>query len=118
MSRGWWTEVIEPRKRQAAAAASAGEDADVPIPDRLDQKEAALREGGASAPEAAAGGRCSLEVDVLDEELDKNAGLYKITPDMPNKVRHKETAQVGLRVSPVTREIQGDKADAQTCCRR
>ena len=102
------TGVIEPRKRQAAAAASAGEDADAPIPARLDQKEAALREEGASAPEAAAGGRCSLEVDVLDEELDeeldKNAGLYEITPDMPNKVRHKETAQVGLRVSPVTRE--------------
>jgi hypothetical protein len=98
------TEVIEPRKRQAAAAASAGEDADASIPDRLDQKEAVLREEGASAREAAAGSRCSLEVDVLDEELDKNEGLYKITPYVPNKVRQKEAAQVGLRVLPVTRE--------------
>ncbi len=95
---------IEPRKRQAAAAASVGEDDDASIPDRLDQKEAALKEEGASAPEAAAGGRCSLEVDVLDEELDKNAGLYEITPLMPKKVRHRDTAQVGLLVSPVTRE--------------
>jgi len=95
---------VEPRKRQAAAAASVGEDADASIPDRLDQKEAALEEEGASAPEAAAGSRCSLEVNVLDEELDKNAGLYEITPLMPKKVRHRETAQVGLLVSPVTRE--------------
>jgi hypothetical protein len=62
---------VEPSMRQAAAAASAGEDDDASIAERLRQKVAALKKEGASATQAAAGGRCSLEVDVLDEEVDR-----------------------------------------------
>jgi len=101
---GGGTGGIEPIKRQAAAAASVGEDDDAPIADRLDQKEAALREEGASTPEAAAGGRCSLEVDVSDEELDRINGLYEINPLMPKKMRYRESEQAGLLVLPATRK--------------
>ena len=112
---------IEPRKRQAAAAASAGEDDDASLDERLRQKEAALRKEGASAPEAAAGGRCSLEVDLLDEKADKIKGLevYEVKPLIPHKMGHRQTEQAGLVVSPVTKEIfqeikqsHGDVAEA------
>ena len=68
---------IKPAKRQAAAAAGVGEDPDASIAHRLRKKEAALKKEGASATEAAAGGRCSLEVNVLDEELVKKAKATK-----------------------------------------
>jgi hypothetical protein len=71
----------------------------------LRKKVAALKKAGASAPEAAAGSRCSLEVDVLDEEVDKKSkGMYEIRPQMPKKMRHRETEDAGLVVSPVTKE--------------
>jgi hypothetical protein len=96
---------IEPRKTQAAAAAGAGEDADDSIAERLRQKEAALKREGASASVAAAGGRCSLSVNILDEELDKKSkGLYEITPQMPKQMGHGKTKEAGLLVSPVTKE--------------
>jgi hypothetical protein len=95
---------VEPSKRQAAAAASAGEDDDASIAERLRQKEAALKKEGASATQAAAGARCSLEVDVLDEKVDKIEGMYEIRPLMPEKMRHRETEDAGLVVSPVTKE--------------
>jgi hypothetical protein len=96
---------VELSKRQAGAAASAGEDDDAPIAERLRKKVAALKKAGASAPKAAAGGRCSLEVDVLDEAVDKNSkGMYEIRPQMPTKMRHRETEDGGLVVSPLTKE--------------
>jgi hypothetical protein len=96
---------IEPRKTQAAAAAGAGEDTDDSIAERLRQKEAALTKEGASASVAAAGGRCSLSVNILDEELDKKSkGLYDITPQMPKQMGHGKTKEAGLLVSPVTKE--------------
>jgi hypothetical protein len=74
----------------------------------LRQKEAALKKEGASAPEAAAGGRCSLEVDVLDEKVGKIKGMYEIRPLMPEKMRQGETEDAGLVVSPVTKERFGE----------
>jgi hypothetical protein len=95
---------VEPSKRQAAAAASAGEDDDASIAERLRKKVAALKKVGASATQAAAGGRCSLEVDVLDENVDKIKGLYEIRPYVPEKMRNRETEDAGLVVLPVTKE--------------
>ncbi len=71
------------------------------------QKEAALKKVGASAQEAAAGSRCSLEVDVLDEELNKikDLGAYEIDPQVPQKMRYGETEPAGLIISPVTEEM-------------
>ena len=66
----------------------------------MNQKEAALREEGASAPEAAAGGRCSLQVDVLDEGLDKSKGLYVIDPLMPENMRQKGPNGPGCVLRP------------------
>jgi hypothetical protein len=98
---------VDLSKQQAAAAASAGEDDDASIAERLRKKEAALKKEGASATEAAAGGRCSLEVDVLDEKADKLKDLeaYEIKPHMPKKMGQRESEQAGLFASPVTKEI-------------
>jgi hypothetical protein len=98
---------VDLSKRQAAAAASAGEDDDASIAERLRKKEAALKKEGASATQAAAGGRCSLEVDVLDEKADKLKDLeaYEIKPHMPKKMGQRESEQAGLVVSPVTKEM-------------
>jgi hypothetical protein len=95
---------LGPSERQAAAAASAGEDDDASIAERLHKKVAALKKAGASATQAAAGGRCSLEVDVLDEKMDKIKGLYEISPYVPEKMRYGETEDAGLVVSPVTKK--------------
>jgi hypothetical protein len=70
----------------------------------LHQKEEAAINAGASVPEAKASARCSLEVDVLDEKVDKIKGMYKIRPYVPEKMRHRETEDAGLVVSPVTKE--------------
>jgi hypothetical protein len=95
---------LGPSERQAAAAASAGEDEDASTAERLHKKVAALKKAGASATQAAAGGRCSLEVDVLDEKMDKIKGLYTINPYVPEKMRYGETEDAGLVVEPVTKE--------------
>ncbi len=95
---------VTPETQLAAAAANAGEDSDAPIAERLDQKETAAIEAGASAPEAAAGARCSLEVDVLDDEIRRIPGMYTIKPHIPKEIHHRETGQVGLLVSPLTLE--------------
>jgi hypothetical protein len=99
---------VEPSKRQAAAAASGGEDDDAAIAERLRQKEAALKKEGASATQAAAGARCSLEVDTLDEKVDKIKGMYQIRPLVPEKMQQGETEDAGLVVSPVTKERFGE----------
>jgi hypothetical protein len=59
---------------------------------------------GASAPEAAAGARCGVEVGVLDEEVEKMEGWYEVKPLMPEEMWYGETEQAGLLVSPVTRQ--------------
>jgi hypothetical protein len=94
---------VEPRKRQAAAAASVGEDNDASIAERLRQKEAAAINAGATVPEARAGARCSTEVEVSDDELEKGKGLYEIIPQIPEEMRLREKEQAGLLVSPVTK---------------
>jgi hypothetical protein len=100
---------VEPRKRQAAAAASAGEDNNASIAKRVRQKEAAARDAGASVPEARAAARCSTEVEVSDEEIEKavkksEEGLYEVIPQIPKDIRLGESEQAGLLVSPVTKE--------------
>ena len=95
---------ITPIKQQAAAAASVGEDDDASIAERLREKEAAAMKEGASAPEAAAGARCGVEVGVLDEEVEKMEGWYEVKPLMPEEMWYGETEQAGLLVSPVTRQ--------------
>jgi len=92
------------RTEQAAAAASVGEDDDASIAERLHEKEAAAKKEGASAPEAAAGARCGVEVDVLDDEVEKIEGIYEVQPLMPKEMRRGETEQVGLLVSPAAKE--------------
>jgi hypothetical protein len=91
-------------KQQAAAAASVGEDDDASIAERLREKETAAMKEGASAPEAAAGARCGVEVGVLDEEVEKMEGWYEVKPLMPEEMWYGETEQAGLLVSPVTRQ--------------
>jgi hypothetical protein len=99
---------IEPRELQAAAAARVGENPDASIANRLRKKEVVANNAGASVSEARASARCSLEVNVLDEELDKelakSKGLYEIDPHMPKKMQHKDTKQAGLLVLPATKE--------------
>src|ERR687898_671872 len=92
------------RTEQAAAAASVGEDDDASIAERLREKETAAMKEGASAPEAAAGARCGVEVDVLDDEVEEIEGLYEVKPLMPEEMWYGETEQAGLLVSPVTRQ--------------
>jgi hypothetical protein len=92
------------RTEQAAAVASVGEDDDASIAERLREKEVAAMKEGASAPEAAAGARCGVEVGVLDDEGEKLEGLYEVNPLMPEEMSYGETEQVGLLVSPVTRQ--------------
>jgi hypothetical protein len=95
---------VEPIERQAAAAASTGEDDDASIAERLLRKEEAAINAGASVPEAKASARCSTEVEVSDEELKIVKGMYEIKPQMPEEVRLRKTEQVGLLVSPVTKK--------------
>jgi hypothetical protein len=102
-TRGDGTGGVEPGMRQAAVAASVGEDNDASIAERLRQKEAAAKAAGASVPEARAGARCSTEVEVSDDELKKGKGLYEIRPLMPGEMRLRESEQAGLLVSPATR---------------
>ena len=92
------------RTEQAAAAASVGEDDDASIAERLHEKEAAAKKEGASAPEAAAGARCGVEVDVLDDEVEEIEGIYEVKPLMPEEMRRGETEQAGLLVSPAAKE--------------
>ena len=100
-------EGVEERELQAAAAARVAEDKDASTATRLRQKEAALKKVGASAQEAAAGSRCSLEVEFLDEELNKlkDLGAYEIDPQVPQKMRYGEDEPAGLVISPVTEEM-------------
>jgi hypothetical protein len=95
---------VEPSERQAAAAASVGEDDDASIAERLLRKEEAAINAGASVPEAKASARCSTEVEVSDEELKKGKGLYKIKPQMPEEIQVRKTQRVGLLVLPATKK--------------
>jgi hypothetical protein len=97
---------IEPSELQAAAVARVGEDNDASIATRLRQKEAVARNTGASDPEARAGARCSTEIEVSDEEEKKSEeGVWELRPQMPEEMRHRETEQAGLLVSPAARQI-------------
>jgi hypothetical protein len=89
---------------QAVVAASVGEDADAPIPERYREKVAAAKEEGASAPEAAAGAQCSLQVEVTDEGVKDSSGMYDIRPELPEEMVHKDTKQADLLVFPLTKE--------------
>src|SRR5829696_2900231 len=98
---------VEVKELQAAAAARVAEDKDASTAKRLRQKETALKKVGASAQQAAAGSRCSLEVELLDEGLDKikDLGAYEIDPQVPQKMRYGEAEPAGLVISPVTEEM-------------
>jgi hypothetical protein len=89
---------------QAVVAASVGEDADAPIPERYREKVAAAEEEGASATEAAAGAQCSLLVEVADEEVKNTSGMYNIIPGMPEEMGYKKPEQVDLLVLPLTKK--------------
>jgi hypothetical protein len=97
---------VEPRERQAAAAASVGEDNAAPISERLRQKEAAAKDAGASLAEAQAAARCDVEVDVADAEVKRieDRGLFKVTPNIPEEIRLRETEEAGLLVEPATKK--------------
>jgi hypothetical protein len=95
---------VESRKRQAAAAASVGEeDNDASIAEMLRLKEAALKREGTSTSEARAGARCSTEIEVSDDEIKKSV-LFEIIPQMPKEMRVRETEQAGLLISPVMKK--------------
>ena len=97
---------VEPRERQAAAAASVGEDNAAPISERLRQKEDAAKAAGASLPEAQAAARCDVEVDAFDAGMKRieNRGLFKVTPYIPEEIRLREPEEAGLLVEPVTKK--------------
>jgi hypothetical protein len=99
-----WVGSVAPITRQAAGAAGAGEDADAPIDERLRQKETSLLIGGATVPEAKAGGLCGLQVEVSGEKLRNTSGVYAVEPKMPKKMQHRDTEIAGLHVSPRTKE--------------
>ena len=95
---------VEPRERQAAAVAHAGEDNADPISERLRQKEDAARDAEATPREAQAAARCGVEVDVLDAGMKRieDQGLFEVTPYLPEEIRLGETKEAGLRVEPTT----------------
>ncbi len=97
---------VEPRERQAAAAANAGEDNADSIPESLRQKEEAGEDAGADPPEARAGARCGVEVDAFDAGMKRieNRGLFKVTPYIPEEIRLRETEEAGLLVEPATKK--------------
>jgi hypothetical protein len=96
---------IEPRELQAAAVARVGEDNDASIATRVRQKEAVATIAGATVSEAMAGARCSIEIEVSDDEAKKIlAGRYEITPQMPKKIRLGKSEQAGLLVSPIPQQ--------------
>ena len=95
-----------PRAQPAVAAANVGEDNAAPLSERLRQKEAAAKNAGADLPEARAGARCSVEVDAFDAGMKRieDQGLFKVTPDIPEEIRFRETEEAGLLVEPVTKK--------------
>jgi len=100
---------VEPRERQAGEIADAGEDNAGSILESLRQKEEAGEDAGADPPEARAGARCGVEVEVLDAEVKRieDRGLYKLTPYIPEEIRLREpqeAEEAGLQVSPVTKK--------------
>jgi len=108
---------VTPTAKQAATISECSElsGAEHSYDEVLAQCEAAAEKAGASSLEAAAGAHCGLEVDVLDDEAKKIKGLYEIRPLIPEKMRHRETAQAGLLVQPATKkrfqEIRQEHAD-------
>ena len=98
------TGVVEPKGRQAAAAANAGEDNADPISERLRQKAAAAKLTGASTLEAQAAARCGVEVDLVDAGLKRieDLGLYKVTPYIPEEIRLRKPEEAGLLVQSTT----------------
>jgi hypothetical protein len=102
---------IEPRELQAAAAARVGENNDASIANRVSQKEATATNAGATEPEAKAAARCSIEIEVSDEEAKKIvAGRYDIQPQMPKKIRLGKTEPAGLLVSSITQQRSREKS--------
>lgn len=88
--------------RQAAAIArGVREDGGASIPERLHRREAAGIRAGASPPEAAAGARCDLELELLGGAVKKlYSGDVRIAPHIPEQMQREETIPVELSVSP------------------
>jgi hypothetical protein len=97
---------VTPTTKQAATIADCSElsGAEPSYEEALAQCEAAAEKAGASYLEAAAGARCGLEVDVLDDEVENTSGMYVIKPVIPKEMRNRETKQAGLLVSPATKK--------------
>jgi hypothetical protein len=108
---------VEPEERQAAAVANAGEDNADSIPESLRQKVEAGEDAGADPPEARAGARCGVEVEVLDEEVKRieDRGLFEVTPYIPEEIRLREpqeAEEAGLLVRSTTKkEFRGIKRE-------
>jgi hypothetical protein len=102
---------IEPRELQAAAAARVGENNDASIANRVRQKEDTATNAGATEPEAKAAARCSIEIEVSDDEVKKIvAGRYDIQPQMPKKIRLGKKEPAGLLVSPIPQQRFREKS--------
>lgn len=99
---------VGPTTRQAAAiSGSARKDEGASIPERLLRREAAGIRAGASPPEAAAGARCDLELEMLGRaSKELYQGEFRIVPRIPNDMQRDETISVELSVSP-TEELYG-----------
>jgi len=102
---------IEPMELQAAAVSRVGENNDASIAIRVRQKEAVATNTGATEPEAKAAARCSIEIEVSDDEAKKIvAGRFDILPQIPQKIRLGKTKPAGLRVSPIPQQRSREKS--------
>ena len=93
-------------KQATAISGAAQTDSDASIAERLNQKEDAGMKAGASQPEAAAGSRCSLELELLGSASKKlYRGKFRISPVMPKEMQHGDTKTVKLFVSGTTKDV-------------
>lgn len=94
--------------RAAAISGGVRDDEGASISGRLQRREAAGIRAGASPPEAAAGARCDLELEMLgraSKELYR--GESRIVPPIPEDMQRDDTVPVKLSVSP-TEEPYGN----------
>ncbi|MGH3090476.1 MAG: hypothetical protein ACRDSJ_24615 [Rubrobacteraceae bacterium] len=76
------------------------------IAERWERKRDAGIMAGATPPEAAAGARCSLELDLLDgTSATLYRGMFRIDPMLPEEMTQGDTATLELSVSAATKEI-------------
>ena len=99
---------VEPETEQAAAiTGTVQSDSDASIEERLDAGTEEGVRAGASRAEAAAGSRCSLEVEFLDDYVQELLpGAYQLTPRaIPEEVRYGSTRRLVLSILPTTEDV-------------